>query len=405
MPKLSGFSGVSRSIALTTMGAMTGILTSGLTMQLAAIAQVAVPPVQPEPVQSEPVQSEPPVAPFSSPQLQPSQFGDVQADPVQPQSASPGTGAIGTPQSDYILGSGDQVEITVFGYEEYTGSQIILPDGTITLPLIGSIPAAQRTPDQLAQELTARLDPLLVNPMVTVSLSTLRPVVVNVAGEVQRPGPVQLRSLTTNINNQQAGSTTRNIVDRAPTISAALTEAGGVTQNADIQEVVVRRNRPGGESTTTVINLWDALWSENPPPDLILQDGDSILVPRLEPGETIDRRLIARSSLAPETVRVRVVGEVTQPGEVQVPPTSTISSAVAVAGGPTDDAKLSEVVFIRLNDDGQIERQEIDLRELTDNYQIQEGDVIIVPETSTSSTLDFVGRLLSPLNFLFNLFR
>jgi polysaccharide biosynthesis/export protein len=297
----------------------------------------------------------------------------------------------------YILGAGDQIQINVFGYEEYTGPQVILPDGTIILPLIGSITAGGQTVAQLTQELTNRLNPLLVDPVVTISLTTLRPVVVNVAGEVQRPGPVQLRSLTT------TDAVIRdNSIAATPTVSAALIEAGGITQHADLRQVILRRYSPTNESEPMVINLWDAIGSDNPPPDITLQDGDSIYVSRLEPGEVFDTRLAARSSIAPETVRVRVVGEVVSPGEVQVTPNSSISSAVAIAGGPTDDARLSRVAFVRMNDQGVIEREIVDLRNLTDTYQIQEGDVIIVPERDDSSILDFAGRLLSPLNLLMN---
>lgn len=296
--------------------------------------------------------------------------------------------------SGYRLGPGDQIEIAVFGYEEYTGAKTILSDGTITLPLLGVIAAANRTPEQLAQELTAQLQSYLVDPVVTVSLSTLRPVVVNVAGEVQRPGPVQLRAVT----SASGGGDT--VLEGAPTVSSALMQAGGITQNADIRQVVVRRLLPNGESSTSTLNLWEALLSENAPQNLVLQDGDSIFVPRSTSDATLDRRLIARSSLSPGTVRVRVVGEVKSPGEIQVPPDSSLSSAVAIAGGPTEDARLSRVAFVRMNQTGEIERETIDLQNLTDSYQVQEGDVIIVPKKTDASFLDSLTRFLGPLSIL-----
>lgn len=306
-----------------------------------------------------------------------------------------------TSQPGYVLGAGDQVEITVFEYEEFTGPKVILPDGTLSLPLIGSIMAANRTPDLLAREITARLQSYLVDPVVSINLTTLRPVVVNVAGEVQRPGPVQLRSLTTATTSNE--STPGAALEAMPTVSSALMEAGGVTRNADIREVVLRRVLPGGETTTTTINLWDAIWSDNPPENTILQPGDAILVPRLAEGDTLDRRLVARSSLAPDSVRVRVVGEVTRPGEVAVSPDSSLSSAVAIAGGPTPDANLRRVEFVRLNEDGTINSQQVDLRNLTDEFQVQDGDVIIVPKGQTFTILDFAGRLLNPFGSLVNL--
>jgi len=303
-----------------------------------------------------------------------------------------------TERSAYILGSGDQIDITVFDYSEFTGAKVVLPDGTITLPLIGTVSAAGKTTEQLARELTSRLASLLVKPVVTVNLTVLRPILVNVAGEVQRPGPIQLRSLTT--TNLTIGN---NTIRAVPTLSTALTEAGGITQNADIRQITLRRYGAGNSQPITV-NLWDAISSDNAPPDLVLQDGDSIYVPRLTEDKAIDRRLVARSSLSPETVRVRVVGEVKKPGEIQVPPNSSLSSAVAIAGGPTVDARLRQVAFIRMNEQGKAARQTVDLQNLTDTYQVQDGDVIIIPKKTSSSIIDGVGRVLSPFAVLLRLF-
>jgi polysaccharide export outer membrane protein len=187
-----------------------------------------------------------------------------------------------------------------------------------------------------------------------------------------------------------------------PTISSALIEAGGVTSQADIRKVTLRRMLPGGNSTTLTVNLWDALWSDSVPQDLVLQSGDTIYIPKLAQGD-IDRRLLSRSTLAPRTVRVRVIGEVRTPGEVEVPPDSTISSAVAIAGGPNRDATLRHVELVRLNDNGQITNEQLDLRDLDDDNQVQEGDVIYVPERGRSSFFRVMGEILSPVNSLFNL--
>lgn len=303
--------------------------------------------------------------------------------PTQPFSTFDPEASSGKVNSAYILGPGDAIEITVLGYEEYTGSKVILPDGTIELSLIGSITAAGMTIDQLRQELTNRLQLFLVDPFVSINLITLRPVVINVAGEVMRPGPLQLVDGTT--------------------LSAALVQAGGITRDADIRQVTLRRYDPTGESSPIKLDLWEAISSDNPPPDPILQAGDSIYVPRLTADSTLDRRRIAMSSLAPETVRIRVVGEVELPGEVQVPPNSSLSSAVAIAGGPTSDARLSQVSYVRLNEDGQVERQVVDLRNLVDDYQVQDGDVIFVPEQDTSTILDLAGRVLGPFGSIINI--
>ena len=303
--------------------------------------------------------------------------------------------------SSYLLGPGDRIEISVYGYEEYSGPMSVLPDGTLTLPLVGKVPAAGRTTDQLAQDLAVVLNQVLVNPSVSVTLNALRPVVVNVSGEVYRPGPLQLQGATRIGNNQNGEGTSY----APPSVTQAIIEAGGVTRTADVRDVVILRSLPNGQQVRTRVNLWDSLGSETLPDDVLLRDGDLVFVPQLAEGESLDNRLLASSSLSPETVRVRVVGEVTQPGEVPVPPNSSLSSAVAIAGGPTDDAKLSEVAFIRRQDNGEVIQEVVNLSDLIDDYQVQEGDVVVVPKTTTGSALDFAQRLLGPLGFLFNIFR
>ncbi len=300
----------------------------------------------------------------------------------------------------YVLGPGDNLDITVFDYTEFTGPKVVLPDGTITLPLIGAVTVTGKTTEQLAQELSRRLQIYLVNPVVTVSLVNLRPVVVNVSGEVQRPGPVQLRGLTSARANMGDNASPG---DSAPTVATAIALAGGITREADIRQVVIRRAGGAGGAASTTVNLWDSIQSDVPPSALVLQDGDAVYIPRLAAGAAVDPRLTARSSYAPATVRVRVVGEVVRPGEVQVPPNSSLSSAVAIAGGPTEDARLSQVAFVRMDADGRISRQTVDLRNLTDTFQVQDGDVIIVPKKGSATALDTVGRLLPPFGFLLNL--
>ncbi|MBD0333889.1 MAG: polysaccharide biosynthesis/export family protein [Cyanobacteria bacterium Co-bin13] len=299
--------------------------------------------------------------------------------------------------TDYVLGPGDQILLLVLGYEEFEGARVVLPDGTITVPLIGSVPAAGRNVDALAQDVQNRLRVYLTDPVVDANLTVLRPVVVNIAGEVYRPGPVQLSSLTqvNTIVNPTANITNAT---NTPTLSSALTAAGGIKRSANIRNIVVQRRLPNGVTREFTINLWDALTNGQDPGIVVLADGDSVFVPVARSGEDLDPRLIASSSFAPTNVRVRVVGEVTRPGEVTVQPNSSISSAVAAAGGPImDTAQLRDVTLVRLTEEGQIEKQTVDLSNLIDDYQIQDGDVVVVPKRGYLGALDAVGRIFSPL--------
>lgn len=325
--------------------------------------------------------------------------------------------AIASPVSNasYILGAGDQIALSVLGYPEFTGTIALLPDGTINLPLIGQVGAAGLTPNQLSALLTQQMRAYLVDPVVNVGLVVTRPVVVTVSGEVYRPGPQQLSSLSnsgsTTLNANSIGNingdtrlSDAQLINRPalPTLSSALLLAGGVTRDADIRQVRLRRPLPGGRVEVLTFNLWEAITSELGAADIPLRDGDSIFIPTLT-GDAIDRRRVASSSLAPSTVRVKVVGEVVRPGEVAVPPNSSVSSAVAIAGGPTADARLADVSLVRQDDSGEIIEEKIDLTNLIDDYQIEEGDVIVVAKRGYLSVVDGIGRVLSPLT-IFRLF-
>jgi polysaccharide export outer membrane protein len=300
--------------------------------------------------------------------------------------------------TDYLLGPGDQIQVLVFGYEEFEGPRVVLPDGTVNMPLIGPITAAGKTLDDIGREIENRLGFYLTNPVVDTNLQVLRPVVVNVVGEVYRPGPIQLSSLTTVTTAIRDNATLTNFTN-TPTLSTALTSAGGIRRTADIRDVKILRRLSDGSTAEFQVNLWDALQGADELGVLVMYDGDTVVVPSAPEGsDFIDQSLIARSSIAPTTVRVRVIGEVTSPGELEIQPNSSISSAIAAAGGhDTETAQLSNVKLVRLSDTGQIEEQVIDVSSLVDETQIQDGDVIFVPKRGGINALDNIARFATPI--------
>jgi polysaccharide biosynthesis/export protein len=326
----------------------------------------------------------------------------LQNSPLEsPTAIAPNRATINAPNTTtYYLGAGDTLDIKVYDYAEYTGEQVILSDGTITLPLIGKVPAAQKTTEQLTQEITTRLKPLLKRPNVTIGVTKLRPLRISIAGEVQRPGPMQLQSTTP--ATAATGTSPSALV---PTLSEALQRAGGITQRADIRHVVLQRSNAQGGVSETTLDLWQALKSAQPNSDILLMDGDAIYVPAVTASSGFDRRVAARASFSPKSIRVKVVGEVTRPGEVEVSPDATLSGAIANAGGPTDKARMDKVVFVRMDENGQVNRQELNLKNLMDSQQVQDGDVLMVPKDNGRNILDIASQALGPFGFLVNLFR
>jgi len=95
--------------------------------------------------------------------------------------------SVSAQELDYRLGTGDQVRVTVFGHEDLSGEFEVGSDGRISLPLIGEVPAAQLTLQELEAAITSKLKPdFLKNPQLSVDVVSYRPFYI--IGEVKNPG-------------------------------------------------------------------------------------------------------------------------------------------------------------------------------------------------------------------------
>jgi polysaccharide export outer membrane protein len=87
----------------------------------------------------------------------------------------------------YRLDAGDKLRVVVYGQEGLTNTYTIDASGSITMPLIGQVPARGRSPASLAAEITGRLrNGYIREPSVAVEIESYRPFFI--LGEVQAPG-------------------------------------------------------------------------------------------------------------------------------------------------------------------------------------------------------------------------
>ena len=87
----------------------------------------------------------------------------------------------------YHLDAGDKLRVVVYGQEGLTNTYAIDAGGSITMPLIGAVPARGRTPAGLAAEIAARLrNGYIREPSVAVEIEAYRPFFI--LGEVAAPG-------------------------------------------------------------------------------------------------------------------------------------------------------------------------------------------------------------------------
>lgn len=90
----------------------------------------------------------------------------------------------------YRVGSGDVLRVSVWKHEEVSQQQVtVRPDGAISLPLLGDVPAAGRSATEISNDVANRLKQFFQDqPPVTVQVSEVKSYRVYVVGEVQKPG-------------------------------------------------------------------------------------------------------------------------------------------------------------------------------------------------------------------------
>lgn len=163
------------------------------------------------------------------------------------QTAAPSSIPVTEAASDYTLGVGDKVRITVYGQTELTNEYSVEPDGGISMPLVGTVGAAGYSTQEVKQAIIDRLQPdYLVNPQVSVEMIGFRSVYV--LGEVQQPGKYEYVP--------------------SMTLQQAVAIAGGYTYRAQEDSADVTRHVKGAINTFPVDGR------------TILKPGDTILVKR-----------------------------------------------------------------------------------------------------------------------------
>ena len=96
--------------------------------------------------------------------------------------------------SEFSLGPEDILKVTVWKSPDLSGEVTIRPDGTISMPLIGDVPAAGLTANALAKRIGERLTEYVSSPVVTVQVKEVNSYFIYVLGEVVKPGKYPLKS-------------------------------------------------------------------------------------------------------------------------------------------------------------------------------------------------------------------
>ena len=247
------------------------------------------------------------------------------------------------PVDSYVIGADDLLGISVYGESDLSNSQIVRPDGKIAFPLVGDVQASGLSPDELRERLTVQLARFVKNPRVTVIVEAYKSRRVSVVGEVQRPGVVPLAAQTS--------------------LLEAISRAGGVTDNADLEGAVLVRN-----GRIMPVNFEKLLRSgEVAQNNLLLQPADVVLIPNVA------------------AKKVFVLGEVQRPLVAALKYHTNLVEAIAMAGGFTPNARKENVLVVR-GGLGAPRILKIDVNAVTtgaleQNVALQPGDIVYAPRS------------------------
>lgn len=256
----------------------------------------------------------------------------------------------------YRLQVGDRVRIESLGHEDFTSVAIIQPDGSITVPLLGQVHAARATVDQLRKVLEARLREFYKQPAITVT-------------------PLALNSRLEDL---------RMSVDRR-------FGSGGQTRRAKVT--------PEG---TVQLPIVHSVYVQG----LTLSEAQREIEARF--GE-----VVAGVEIAPILVQrapryIYVLGEVRDAGRYELSGPTTVTQAIAMAGGWIYGGNLWKVVVFRRADDWRLMASAVDVRGSLYGYRpcpadeiwLNDSDIVLVPKSAV-----LVAANVIDLVFLQGIFR
>ena len=162
----------------------------------------------------------------------------------------------------YMIGPGDQLQISVWKTPELSTAVPVRPDGRISTPLVTDIVAAGKTPEELGHDIEARLKKYVADPVVTVIVSSFvgpYSQQVRIVGEASKPMALPYLAHMTALD--------------------AMIATGGLTPFASGNRTKLIR-KVNGRDVSTTLRLSDLLKDGDLSANVELRPGDTIIIPQ-----------------------------------------------------------------------------------------------------------------------------
>ncbi|MDK1289591.1 SLBB domain-containing protein [Pseudoalteromonas umbrosa] len=221
----------------------------------------------------------------------------------EPTSFAPGESAEVT--SDYVIGRGDAINITLYGKESASHTLVIDNEGRLSIPNFSPVQVAGLTYEELKQLIKNKISQEAIGLNVFVAMSQLRSMRVMIVGETYKPGSYTVSPLST--------------------VTHALYVSGGLTEIASLRNIQVKRQG----KTIATLDLYDLLLEGDSSGDVSLRSGDVVFVPSVGS-------------------QVKVEGAVKREGIFELKDDDTVDSLIKMFGGFKDDAFLEQVQVKRV---------------------------------------------------------
>jgi polysaccharide export outer membrane protein len=163
----------------------------------------------------------------------------------------------------YIIGALDQLNIFVWRNNELGGKVQVRPDGMITTPLITDLPAAGKTPAQLADDIRLKLTQYIEDPRVSVMVDSFQGTFgqqIRIVGATEKPASLPYRANMTLLD--------------------AMIEVGGLSQYAAGDKArLVRHDKASGSQVEYDLKIARLLKKGDTKANVRLEPGDVIIIP------------------------------------------------------------------------------------------------------------------------------
>lgn len=238
--------------------------------------------------------------------------------------------------SDYVIGTGDQLLIRVWGQVNFNVHATVDRSGDIYIPQVGNVEVAGLHFQQMDGYLKNQLGRVFRNFDLSVNMGQLRSIQIYVVGNARQPGSYTMSSLSTLVN--------------------ALFFSGGPSEQGSMRRIELRRD---GKIVTT-FDLYDLLIDGDKSHDAPLLPGDVIYIPPVGP-------------------EVAIAGSVHVPAIYELKGAETAGQAITLAGGLSNMASKQEAQLDRTNRNGARRTVQIALETPGMSMPLRDGDILRIP--------------------------